>query len=59
MSENIDLVNEGKAIQERVLRYLDKLAALESIDMRAVAISRTARNLLPTGLRISSISPSR
>ena len=44
-SENIDLVHEGKLVQERVLRYLDKLAALEfagqKIDMRAVAVSRT------------------
>jgi hypothetical protein len=48
--EAVELVNEGKQLQERVLRYLDRLAAANdptanvrtpAYDGRAVAISRT------------------
>jgi hypothetical protein len=53
--EALQLVNEGKGLQERVLRYLDKLTALQNVngaghfvsvpkpryDGRALAIART------------------
>jgi hypothetical protein len=48
--EAVELVNEGKQLQERVLRYLDRLAAANdptanvrtpAYDGRAVAIART------------------
>lgn len=47
--DKIDLVNEGKALEERVLRYLDMLGSnpnttshqAPSIDARALALGRT------------------
>lgn len=55
-TSNIDLVNEGKELEERVLRYLDKIASIavdreprtaggerlgSKIDMRCLALGRT------------------
>lgn len=37
----IDLVNEGKEIEERVLRYLEKIEVSSDKDMRWLAIGRT------------------
>lgn len=39
--EAIALVNEGKELEERVLRWLDKLAANSSTDGRMTALGRT------------------
>lgn len=39
--ENIDLVNEGKQLEERVLRYLDKLSDKTDLDHRFLATGRT------------------
>lgn len=44
---NVDLANEGKALEERYLRWLDKLAKLEdpqgksACDPRFLALART------------------
>lgn len=38
---NIDLANEGKALEERYLRWLDKLMAHPDTDKRCVAIAKT------------------
>ncbi len=37
----VDLVNENKRIEERVLRQIDYLASVEGIDPRFLAIGRT------------------
>lgn len=39
--DNIALANEGKYLEERYLRWLDKLAAAERTDKRHVALART------------------
>lgn len=39
--EVIDLVNENKALEERVLRCLDELKAHPVVDQRWLAIGRT------------------
>jgi len=39
--EEIDLMNEGKALAEQCGAYIDKLMANESTDKRAVALSKT------------------
>lgn len=39
--EAIDLANEGKAIEEQYLRWLDKLASDSNCDPRHVALART------------------
>ena len=39
--ENVALANEGKDLEERYLRWLDKLAAQPSRDQRFVALART------------------
>jgi len=39
--ETIDLVNEGKILEERVLRYLEKVAAFPDIEPRFLAIGKT------------------
>lgn len=62
--EAVDLVNEGKALEERALRYADKLKAMgSSADQRRVAIAVTQIELgftqlykavfAPNGSRIS------
>ncbi len=38
---NVDLANEGKELEERYLRWLDKLAALPDTDKRCVALGVT------------------
>lgn len=38
---NIDLANEGKELEERYLRWLDKLAARPDTDKRGVALDVT------------------
>ena len=39
--QEIDLVNEGKALAEQVGLYIDKLQALDSTDKRWVATGKT------------------
>lgn len=39
--EEIDLMNEGKAIAESLKQFIAKLEADESTDKRAVAIAKT------------------
>ncbi len=39
--ENVALANEGKILEERYLRWLDKLAAADDTDKRYVALART------------------
>ena len=39
--QEIDLMNEGKALAEQVGLYIDKLQALESTDKRWVATGKT------------------
>lgn len=39
--ENVALANEGKELEERYLRWLDKLASQPSRDQRFVALART------------------
>ena len=39
--EEIDLINEGKALAEQCGAYLEKLMANEGTDKRAVAIGKT------------------
>lgn len=39
--EDIDLVNEGKQLEERVLRYIDKLGDSPNRDHRFLATGRT------------------
>lgn len=38
---NVDLVNEGKELEERYLRWLDTLAAHPDTDKRCVALGVT------------------
>lgn len=38
---NVDLVNANKHIEEAVLRTLDHLATIDSVDKRWLAIART------------------
>jgi hypothetical protein len=38
---NVDLANEGKELEERYLRWLDKLAAHPDTDKRCVALGVT------------------
>ena len=38
---NVDLANEGKELEERYLRWLDKLAAHPETDKRCVALGVT------------------
>lgn len=38
---NVDLANEGKELEERYLRWLDKLAAHPDTDKRCVALGMT------------------
>jgi hypothetical protein len=38
---SVDIVNTNKQLEERVLRQLDALAALDSVDKRWIAIGRT------------------
>jgi hypothetical protein len=38
---NVDLANEGKELEERYLRWLDKLGAHPDTDKRNVAIAKT------------------
>ena len=40
--ENIDMVNANKAIEEQMLRMLDALKLLPSVDQRWLAIGRTS-----------------
>jgi hypothetical protein len=40
-AENIALVNEAKQLEERVLRFLDRLTASGAIDGRWFSIGRT------------------
>lgn len=39
--EEIDLMNEGKALAEQCGAYIDKLMVNESTDKRAVALGKT------------------
>lgn len=39
---NVDLANEGKKLEERYLRWLDKLAAHPDTDKRCVALAVTS-----------------
>lgn len=39
--ESIELVNEAKEIEERVMRFLDRLAGTGRVDPRWFAIGRT------------------
>jgi len=39
--DNVALANEGKDLEERYLRWLDKLAAQPARDQRFVALART------------------
>ena len=39
---NVDLANEGKALEERYLRWLDKLAAHPETDKRNVAMAKSS-----------------
>ena len=39
--EKVALANEGKALEERYLRWLDKLRATEGIDQRCVSLAHT------------------
>lgn len=38
---NVDLANEGKELEERYLRWLDKLATHPDTDKRCVALAQT------------------
>lgn len=38
--EEIDLMNEGKALAEQCRKYIEKLESEEGIDQRAVAIGK-------------------
>jgi GrpB-like predicted nucleotidyltransferase (UPF0157 family) len=38
---NVDLANEGKELEERYLRWLDKLAAHPDTDKRNVAMAKS------------------
>lgn len=40
-TEKVDLVNDNKRLEERVLRVLDELAKRDAIDKRWLAIGRT------------------
>jgi hypothetical protein len=40
-NSNVELANEAKALEERYLRFLDKLAADPATDKRNVALART------------------
>lgn len=40
-SENVVLANEGKILEERYLRWLDKLRVTPGIDPRYVALAQT------------------
>lgn len=39
--EEIDLMNEGKALAEQVGQYIEKLQATEGLDQRSVALGKT------------------
>lgn len=39
--EDVALANEGKHIEERVLRYIDKLRKIDAIDPRLLAVGHT------------------
>lgn len=39
--QKVDLVNENKVLEERVLRQIDRLAAMEIIDPHWAAIAKT------------------
>lgn len=39
--EEIDLMNEGKALAEQVGAYIGKLQAAQGLDQRAVALGKT------------------
>lgn len=39
--ENVALANEGKELEERYLRWLDRLEKLPDADKRFIALSRT------------------
>lgn len=39
--QNVELVNQNKALEERVLRQLDKLVATSGLDPRWLSIART------------------
>lgn len=59
----VDVVNEGKLLEERVLRYADKLKAMAVVDHRRISIGVTQIELgftqlykavfAPNGSRIS------
>lgn len=40
-NESVALANEGKVLEERYLRWLDKLSSIEAIDKRYLALART------------------
>lgn len=40
-TEKVDLVNENKRLEERVLRVIDSLAQNDEVDKRWLAIGRT------------------
>lgn len=40
-SENVELANEGKEIEERYLRWLDKLDTVPTNNPRFIALART------------------
>lgn len=40
--QNVSLVNRNKISEEEVLRVLDELAAMDTVDKRWLAIGRTA-----------------
>jgi len=39
--EDIDLVNEGKILEERVLRYIERIGAKDGMDPRMAALAKT------------------
>jgi len=39
--EEIDLMNEGKALAEQCGAYIEKLQAAQALDQRAVALGKT------------------
>ena len=39
--QNVELVNQNKVLEERILRQLDRLFAVDGLDKRFLAIAKT------------------
>jgi hypothetical protein len=56
---NVDLVNENKVVEERILRVLDQLAKSADVDKRWLAIGRTGIEQAFMAINRSIFKPSR